>query len=234
VKLLIALVYIYACVCVSGCSRTDLPQLEDRVLAEDFTRQHDASYMRPSTTIVVCQPEQVWFSNWRRRATRVPNLHLQLVQVECYPEAVLKGRLPSKKISFYYYRLDVQDQSRPPVTFLPKFKANVGERYIFFLVNDGGNLRATGDVFDYMMQVYTGPIQTDLSLTQSLDNNLLRVISEPRRGYSVATICSNLSSIAIEAFNIAPDAELNRVFGNLVSSDARLKLCAEEYLKHHK
>ena len=116
-----------------------------------------------------------------RPARRQPQLLVQLTEVGIHIENILRGKIEPADTHFYFFGVSDQNSgySGPP-----RYRVAVGERRIFFLTRDGGQLRSMGDVLDYTLLVTTGPHpELRLADKQPLGDLISEVLLSPNPGY---------------------------------------------------
>jgi hypothetical protein len=112
-------------------------------------------------------------------ARRRRELLVQLMDVEIHVEDVLRGKLTLADNHFYFFGVSDENAgySGPP-----RYRVTPGERRIFFLTQEDGQLRSAGDILDYTLLVTTGrhPRQKP---DEPLGDRIAEILLSPNPGY---------------------------------------------------
>lgn len=109
--------------------------------------------------VVVARVESVSPVGSPTRAVRASNLLVQLTKVDIHIERALRGQVPGFDTHFFFF---AYSQENHGYTGQPLYRVAAGERRIFFLTTEHGQLRSYGDVRDYTLHVPSG-FHPDLS-----------------------------------------------------------------------
>jgi len=86
-------------------------------------------------------------------ARRDQKLLVQLTKVDIQVENVLRGDVPRAPAHFYFFGYS---DKNPGYGGPPLYRVSIGDRRVFFLVREMGELRSAADVFDYTLFVASG------------------------------------------------------------------------------
>ena len=154
-----------AMLALAGCEKerhTDLPDLLGSTIANGVLDRSITLWNEPSGTlqsvpvIVVGFVEENRIVVSRVAARRYKGVYLDLHEVRCKRENSLKGGLIEKEFTFAYFSDGRYPEAQPNPLYKRSFKADPGERYLFFLTRDGDVLRSIGDVGEFSIPINSG------------------------------------------------------------------------------
>jgi hypothetical protein len=161
---------VITCLLLVGCnSRLALCDYWD---PRDLIERHDYETMRLSPIIVVGKVTSVETVRKGYRASRQPNLFLDLMKVKIDVENILRGEGLGSNLVFYFFAYSPRNggYSGPP-----RYEVGAGNRRIFFLTRDLGVLRSSGDVLDYTLHVASGS-HRGLGLSSDLGESISEIL----------------------------------------------------------
>ncbi len=164
-----------------------------------------------------------------RQARRSPGTLLQLTRVELHVENMLRGKVESRNIKFYFFGFS---DKNPAYIGLPRYQVAIGERRIFFLTTELGRLRSVGDVLDYTLPVASGfheniRAEPEVPLRLSIPEVLLSV----GKGSNPRAMSATLSILCPVSDYLAPQTTTVRLLKDLISgSDKGLAAASCLYL----
>jgi hypothetical protein len=161
-----------------------------------------------------------------RPANRAPDQLIQLTKATIHVENVLRGRVPTGSASFYYYGFSDQNAgySGPPT-----FRTAVGDRRIFFLTFERGDLRSVGDVRDYTLAVVLGSHEGMKIGGATLGEQIAELLFSPGASFAPDDLEPNLAILCPLTDRIASRANTVRLLRALLR-DERLRASVCLYL----
>lgn len=127
------------------------------------------------------------------QAARYPGVYLDLHEVRCKLENLLKGTLNGSELEFFYYAQGEYPDSKWNPRYKRLFQANPRSRYFFFLTREGDKLRSIGDVGEFSASVLSGAHNTKYSEEQDVGRRLSELLLTPGEGANTAKMAEALS-----------------------------------------
>jgi hypothetical protein len=172
-----------------------------------------------SNLIVVGVVESETSVHGGRRTQRADSMPLELRRVGVRVEGVIKGQYDGAQLSFVYYRATGAWDGPAPNLLVP------GERAIFYLMREGGVLRATNDAYSSHTEIVTGKhaIQAAAS-AEGVRQLIARLLLLPGEGVDISRYVASLYvevAVALDVVSQAQTADL--LSGLLQNSNGQVR-----------
>lgn len=192
-----------------SCSRA--PKLDPHVSRLELEEQ-----IKQATLIVVGVAEDERALPTAASELKEESMPLQLRAVSIRVEGVLKGRFDGKRLTFYYYQT-TGAWDGPPINIL-----SPEERGLFYLVNDGGLLRATNDVYLSHTRLVTGKHKVSpVTDTNQIHAAIARLLLVPGTGAEVAENLASWRRSEAVALDLVPQTQVIRIIQDALTNSDR-------------
>lgn len=150
-------------------------------------------------------------------------MSLELRRVTIRVEGLFKGKFDKTELSFLYYRSIGAWNGLPPNLLY------VGERAVFYLVKDGGTLRATNDAYLSHTEVVTGKHSIQAVVDNEAVRGLIaRVLLLPGEGLDIGGYLASLRverAISLDVTSHSETVALLRILLGSSSGQVRARSC---------